>query len=77
MVVVLKGIKKDSLALCLMQDGVGERCEELQLLLQIVPQGGWMHSLKLGMHCMEPKKKCFLLLIIRALFTFSTLFVAC
>lgn len=59
MVVVLKGIKKDSLALCLMQDGVGERCEELQLLLQIVPQGGWMHPPKLGMHYMEPKKNVF------------------
>lgn len=38
MVVVLKGIEKDSLALCVIWDGVGERCEELQLLLQIVPK---------------------------------------
>lgn len=36
--VVRKGIKKGSLVLCLMQDGVGERYEELQLLLQIVPK---------------------------------------
>lgn len=36
--VVLKGIKTDSLVLCLMQDGVRERYEELQLLLQVVPK---------------------------------------
>lgn len=38
MVVLLKHIEKDSLALCLIHDGVGERHEELQLLLLIVPK---------------------------------------
>lgn len=36
MVLVLKGIEKEGLALCLIQGGDGERWEELHLLVQIV-----------------------------------------
>lgn len=44
MVVGLRGIDKESLALCPTQDGVSERYEELQLLLRIVPEEIWWLS---------------------------------
>lgn len=55
MVVGLRGVEEESLALCLTQDGVSERCEELQLLLWIVPQGGLV--IKLGVQNRDPEEK--------------------